>query len=119
MDHAVPISRVVLGEHRLGNLVPACDPCNSLKGQKRFDDFLKSRPDLVDAQARIDAIAAHMRRHGHTSLTTRLDAERADSARVVIQEARVQVVAVAGKAIADINALIGWGESTADGSRRK
>lgn len=39
MDHAIPINRTSLGEHRLGNLVPACHPCNSAKGKKDFRDF--------------------------------------------------------------------------------
>jgi 5-methylcytosine-specific restriction endonuclease McrA len=62
MDHAIPINRAALGEHRLGNLVPACPNCNSKKSGKDFRVF------LADAPARIAAIEAHMAKHDYTPL---------------------------------------------------
>ena len=42
IDYAVPINRQSLGEHRLGNLVPACSLCNREKGGRSFTDFLEN-----------------------------------------------------------------------------
>jgi 5-methylcytosine-specific restriction endonuclease McrA len=33
-DHAVPINRTALGQHRIGNLVPSCSDCNQKKDKK-------------------------------------------------------------------------------------
>ncbi|WP_072429450.1 HNH endonuclease [Chitinimonas taiwanensis] len=52
MEHAVPINRERLGEHRLGNLVPSCYPCNARKGNKTYREFLEGN---IDAIAKIDA----------------------------------------------------------------
>ena len=40
MEHAIPINKEKLGEHRLGNLVPSCTRCNSDKGGRDFRAFL-------------------------------------------------------------------------------
>lgn len=40
IEHAVPINKEKLGEHRLGNLVPSCNGCNSNKAGKDFREFL-------------------------------------------------------------------------------
>ena len=61
MDHAVPINRVSLGEHRLGNLVPACHACNQTKGQKGYAEFCADEASL----ARIEA---HMDRYGYVPI---------------------------------------------------
>lgn len=63
MDHVVPINRTSLGEHRLGNLVPACAPCNSAKAHQAADVFLANDPD------RLAAIRAHMARHDYVPLS--------------------------------------------------
>lgn len=42
MEHAVPINKESLGEHRLGNIVPSCNKCNNSKGSKNFVDFLSN-----------------------------------------------------------------------------
>jgi hypothetical protein len=42
LEHAVPINKSSLGEHRLGNIVPSCNPCNKQKGNKDFRDFLEN-----------------------------------------------------------------------------
>jgi len=54
IEHAVPINKEKLGEHRLGNLVPSCKQCNSNKGDKNYSEFLKGNP------AAIMAIEAYM-----------------------------------------------------------
>jgi len=40
MEHAIPINKEKLGEHRIGNLVPACNKCNKNKGDKDYREFL-------------------------------------------------------------------------------
>ena len=40
-DHFIPL--VMGGAHSLGNLVPACDSCNSHKGSRLPEDFLLTR----------------------------------------------------------------------------
>ncbi|PTV97640.1 HNH endonuclease [Rhodobacter aestuarii] len=67
IDHAIAINKLTLGEHRLGNLVPACHRCNSEKADQDFRDFIAEDP------ARIAAIEAHMAKHGYVPLGT--DAE--------------------------------------------
>lgn len=62
VDHAVPINRESLGEHRLGNLVPACDTCNSRKKNRDFREF---SADNDDAIARIET---YMDSRGYTPL---------------------------------------------------
>jgi len=47
IDHAVPLNRTALGEHRLGNLVPSCNACNSKKGDLDHRTFLEDAPDRV------------------------------------------------------------------------
>lgn len=40
-DHVVPLSKG--GSHTKDNIVPACKPCNGLKGSRDLDDFLRLR----------------------------------------------------------------------------
>lgn len=40
IDHAIPINKKKLGEHRLGNLVPSCNDCNAKKGDRDYREFL-------------------------------------------------------------------------------
>ncbi|MEK6299886.1 MAG: HNH endonuclease [Acidobacteriota bacterium] len=47
MEHAIPINKKKLGEHRLGNLVPSCKPCNSNKGGKDFREFLEANATAI------------------------------------------------------------------------
>ena len=47
MDHAIPINKERLGEHRLGNLVPSCKQCNQTKGAKDFRAFLEGNTEAI------------------------------------------------------------------------
>lgn len=62
MDHAIPINMAKLGEHHLGNLVPACKRCNSDKGSQDYVEFLADKPD------RKQAIDDHMARSRYRPL---------------------------------------------------
>jgi 5-methylcytosine-specific restriction endonuclease McrA len=70
MDHIVPINQTHLGEHRLGNLAPACEKCNRAKSSKDFREFLTDAPD------RIQLIEAHMRRHDYEPMSERDDIKK-------------------------------------------
>ncbi len=48
IDHAIPINRSSLGEHRLGNLVPSCRSCNARKAGKDFLVFLADEPQQLE-----------------------------------------------------------------------
>ncbi len=62
MEHVIPINRTSLGEHRLGNLVPACRSCNATKADKDYRAFLAQETD------RIAAIEAHMAKHDYVPI---------------------------------------------------
>lgn len=62
MDHVIPINRTALGEHRLGNLVPACRTCNATKAGQDYRAFLGQRDD------RITTINAHMARYDYVPI---------------------------------------------------
>ena len=40
VDHAIPINKAKLGEHRIGNLVPSCNDCNVKKGSQDYSEYL-------------------------------------------------------------------------------
>ncbi|MDO6731155.1 HNH endonuclease signature motif containing protein [Marinovum sp. 2_MG-2023] len=62
MEHVIPINRTALGEHRLGNLVPACRSCNATKAEQDYRVFLAHETD------RIAAIEAHMAKHDYVPI---------------------------------------------------
>jgi 5-methylcytosine-specific restriction endonuclease McrA len=62
MEHIIPINRTALGEHRLGNLVPACRSCNTTKADQDYRAFLAQETD------RVAAIEAHMMKHDYTPI---------------------------------------------------
>ncbi|WP_277454085.1 HNH endonuclease signature motif containing protein [Janibacter sp. DB-40] len=118
MDHAVPISiriktpgnktliKKALGEHRLGNLVPACRDCNTAKGQVRYDDYLRNQPELPDTAARITAIEAHMARHQYEPLDEGLSDEAAQEIMELLDRMREQIAETATMTAAAINETI-------------
>ena len=86
MEHAIPINMDKLGEHHLGNLVPACKQCNREKGNKDYVEFLADRPD------RRKAIGDHMLQSGYRPL------HRQESlVRVLLQSAHEEAGALAGR----------------------
>lgn len=64
-DHAVPINREALGQHRPGNLIPSCYRCNQDKGKRDFREYLRHRPD---GSGKLNNIEDFMRRHGYSPL---------------------------------------------------
>lgn len=82
-EHLVPVARG--GETVLGNMVPACQPCNDSKHSRPFDEWLTARaqknpdaPGAHDIAARIARLRAYAQQFGYVVTTpeSRLDAER-------------------------------------------
>jgi 5-methylcytosine-specific restriction endonuclease McrA len=40
IEHAIPINKEKLGEHKIGNMVPACKRCNQSKADRDYKEFL-------------------------------------------------------------------------------
>lgn len=82
-EHLVPVARG--GETVLGNMVPACQPCNDSKHSKPYEEWLlqraKKNPDAPGAQD-VTSRIAHLREYAEkfkyvvTTPESRLDAER-------------------------------------------
>lgn len=85
MEHVVPINKEKLGEHHLGNLVPACKACNSRKDDSDYGEFLGERSD------RKQSIDDHMAQHGYQPLS------RSGIAVALLGAAHDEVRAVADK----------------------
>ena len=54
-DHLIPLNQTALGLHAWGNIVPSCSPCNRLKRERRWQDFVQERAGFSTAE-RIDRI---------------------------------------------------------------
>jgi 5-methylcytosine-specific restriction endonuclease McrA len=94
MDHGVPINRAKLGEHRLGNLIPACKPCNVAKRQRDHREFLD------DDLKRIDRIETYMESRGYAALGDN------KQVKAVFEQAHKEVAALAEKYIAMLNDVL-------------
>lgn len=92
IDHAVPINRIHLGEHRLGNLVPACSSCNGKKSNTTYTEFLEAfyANDLKQAQTRIQSLKMHAFKHDYQPIHDH------EGIRAIIEEARTKLAEVAG-----------------------
>ncbi len=91
LDHVIPINRNHLGEHRLGNLAPACGSCNGKKSQANFIEFLGSlyRGDFKHARERVAAIERHAEEHGYVPI------EDIDGIAPLMEEARARIKEIA------------------------
>jgi 5-methylcytosine-specific restriction endonuclease McrA len=47
IEHAIPINKEKLGEHRIGNIVPACKKCNANKGDKDYREYLENNINVI------------------------------------------------------------------------
>lgn len=92
IEHAIPINKESLGEHRLGNLVPSCKPCNTKKANAGFREFLG---DDAWAIARIEAF---MDSKNYVPL------EDNEQLRAILDMAYAEVAALADRYVAIINA---------------
>lgn len=94
IDHAVPINKANLGEHRLGNLVPSCKECNEKKGgNKDFREFLEG--DIH----KIEKILAYMCANNYTAIGDN------KQVKMILELAHKEVAAVAERYITIISSL--------------
>lgn len=93
MEHAIPINKKKLGEHRLENLVPSCKPCNKNKGSKDFREFLEENT------VAIGRIEEYMDSKNYVPL------EDNEQMKMILNMAHKEVAALADRYIAIINEL--------------
>jgi 5-methylcytosine-specific restriction endonuclease McrA len=93
MEHAIPINKENLGEHRLGNLIPSCNPCNSRKAGKDFKEF------LADDAVAIRRIEEFMETRNYVPL------EDSEQMKKILDLAHKEVAALASRYITIINEL--------------
>jgi hypothetical protein len=94
IDHGIPINRSKLGEHRLGNVIPSCERCNTGKHQKDYREHL--RDDLV----RIDKIETYMASRGYAPLGEN------HQVKGVLEQAHKEVAALADRYIEILNVIL-------------
>jgi HNH endonuclease len=92
-DHAVPINKTSLGQHRVGNLIPSCSDCNQRKGKKDFREYLRER---LDGDQKIAKILAYMEAQNYVPLD---DEKEVKEVKEVLDEARKELADVAEKYI--------------------
>lgn len=94
IEHAIPINRESLGEHRLGNIVPSCRKCNAAKGGRDFRDF------LGDDEAMVVRIEQYMESRNYVPL------EDSEQMRLVLNMAHSEVGALAERYVRIINSQL-------------
>jgi len=99
IEHAIPINKESLGEHRLGNLVPACRSCNASKANTDFRAFLGDNADAIER------VEAYMDDHNYVPL------EDSEQMRTILEMAYAEVAALADRYIAVINTSFGVEEA--------
>jgi 5-methylcytosine-specific restriction endonuclease McrA len=93
IEHAIPINKEKLGEHRLGNLVPSCKLCNSKKGGTDFREFLGEKIEYIQK------IEEYMDSRNYVPL------EDNEQMRMILDMAHKEVAALADRYIRIINEL--------------
>lgn len=94
IDHAIPINRKNLGEHRLGNLIPSCNTCNSKKSNMDFREFLGGDDE------KINTILSYMNSKEYNPI------EDNEQIRNILNIAHNEVSALASRYIEIINNII-------------
>ncbi len=90
----MPINKEKLGEHKLGNLVPSCKPCNESKGGKDFREFLE------DNTTAISRIKEYMDSKNYVPLE-----DNNEQMKMILDMAHKEVAALADRYITIINEL--------------
>lgn len=93
IEHAIPINRGSLGEHRLGNIVPSCRKCNADKGGRDFRDFLGENATAI---ARIEQ---------YMDSRNYLPLEDSEQMKLVLNMAHSEVAALADRYVRMINSV--------------
>ena len=97
MEHAIPINKEKLGEHRLGNLIPSCKECNNLKHYSHFEEFLADQPE------RLGRIQSYMEDKRYTPL---YDNENSEAIIEILNMAHEEIGRLAQRYIVMINKMI-------------
>jgi 5-methylcytosine-specific restriction endonuclease McrA len=92
-DHAIPINKANLGEHRIGNLVPSCNDCNARKGNRDYGEYLNE-----DEEKR-QMIESYMESKNYVPLGNN------EQVRMILDLAYAEVSALADRYILIINSL--------------
>lgn len=95
LEHALPINKNMLGEHRLGNLVPSCHNCNMNKGSKSYKYFLTD-------EAKIEKIEEYMKLKSYEPLVNH---DKSEIISELLEKAYLETAEVAKRYI-DIIELI-------------
>ena len=103
MEHAIPINKEKLGEHRIGNLVVSCKACNANKADKDYREFLREKPETIHR------IELYMDSRNYASL------EDNTQMKLILNMAHKEVAELADRYITIINELFPRDEDT--GSR--
>jgi len=71
-DHLIPINMTSIGLHAWGNIVPACNNCNSVRREEDWQVFLgrKSLGCLQTYQARESKILSYIAKYNYNPNTT-------------------------------------------------
>src|SRR6266436_670042 len=93
MDHAIPINKTKLGEHRLGNVIPSCRKCNKEKHHRDFLEFLGEDTE------KIQRIKFYMETRNYIPLGDNRQIK------LVIEQAHREVAPLADRYIAIINGV--------------
>lgn len=102
-DHAIAMNMQSLGEHVIGNLVPACRSCNQAKAGKDFDDWLLAFDDGPVAEAKIARIRKYMSEHGYVPLRLRANVAEVQS---VVSKYRLEIKTLADDCISELEDLL-------------
>jgi hypothetical protein len=81
--------------HQLNNLLPCCKDCNSAKGNKDWQEFLKQRN--LDSRERIDRITAYIN-HNYVDIKSVLKNESLKNDLMEFEEIKTQVLELLKKA---------------------
>lgn len=93
IEHAIPINKEKLGEHKLGNIVPSCKSCNVKKADQDYREF------LGDNKTAIEMIEKYMEIRNYVPL------ENNEQMKKILNMAYEEVSSVADRYITIINEL--------------
>jgi len=94
IEHAIPINKEKLGEHKIGNIIPSCKKCNSEKCNKDYREYLEGKIE------KIKKIEAYMGSKSYVPL------ENNKQLKIILNMAYEEVEIVANRYIQIINELL-------------
>lgn len=101
-EHAIPINQDWLGTSEKGNIVPACEECNSKKSKNHYSNFC--RQEAIRGRKAERDITKYMEKMGYKELC-RDDAEK-DKIRKIINDALIKCGEIRDDAVAQIEKIV-------------